>query len=353
MRKKICTALIVAIMVLSLTACQGIPSLDDVADSLSLSPTSAESEGDSQTGNTDGELDEETEHLLYNTYIDINNAMLNQISDSLNHYFTYVDYESEEFRLLEGNDGYYSSLYLISEQHDVETAYEIVSGKSEKDALDQAFLNMYPSIHNLLQTLNEIGDYTYAESFRKDDYAKSQEHHTALISVLDEYYTTGEAFITELFVVAEQQRLEDLEQMKADGYVVLYSLNMMINYAQEIENELYDQGVWDDNILDMDLTAIQPLYDEFSAYVDAVLAYDEETLSAEGFNNNSPYWDMLIHDMENTSESITKVLAKVEAGEPLDPFDTMITSATGQCSLTSFTAGVSSMIDSYNRLISY
>lgn len=354
MRKKIITALIVAVTAFSMTACQGVPTRDARVNSLLPDSTTSESEEDSQEDSPGVELDEETARLLYNTYINIYNAMIDRVYDSLDRYFSYVDYDSEEFRLLDEDGDYYDCYSVSRVQREVETAYGIASSKGEKDTLDQAFLDMYPSLNTLIQTLNEISEYTDPKTFLEDGYAKSQEHHTALISVLDEYYTTGEIFMAELSVIAEQQRMEDLEQMKADGYVVFYSVNMMIDCAQKLENELYSQGVWDDNILDMDLTAIQPLYDEFSTYVDAILAYDDdkEALQAEGLNN-SGYWITLVMNMKNTRESISKVLAKVEAGEPLDQFDTMISSIAGQCSLSSFEEGVSDMIDSYNRLIAY
>ena len=126
---------------------------------------------------------------------------------------------------------------------------------------------------------------------------------------------------------------------------------MVINLGKDILDELYLEGVWDDNILDMDLTKIQPLYEEFCTYADALLAYDddEEALQAEGLSN-SAYWSIFIMNMKSTRDSISKVLAKVEAGEALSEFDLSITSIAGQCNLSSFSTGVSDMIDSYNRL---
>ena len=358
MKKKILTTLIAAVMLFSLTACQGISpnssKEEDGSDSLSLPSKTLGSEESNPTITPEVELSDDEAQELYNTYIDINNAMVGRIYDSLNRYFTYVDFESEEFKLLDESYDYYDCYSLSSPLRDVETAYELVSKKSNKDALDQAFLDMYPSINTLMQTLNEISDYTSPKTYLEDGYAKSQEQHAALMSVINEYFDTGDIFMAELSTVAQQRQMENLEQMKADGYVVLYSLNMVINYAQEIESELYYQDVWDDNILDMDLTTIQPLYDAFSTYVDTVLAYseDDDALRAEGLGNSGNL-SLFVMYMKSTRESLSKVLAKVEAGEPLSQSDTMITSLAGQCNLSSFAEGLSDMIDSYNRLISY
>lgn len=361
MKKKILATLIATVMVFSMTACQGLSTdkgkqdgASDGTDSLSMPPKTLGSEADGQAVTSERELSDDEDHELYNAYIDINNAMVGRIYDSLDRYFTYVDFDSEEFKLLDESYDYYDCHSLSSPLRDVETAYELVSKKSNKDALDQAFLDMYPSISTLLQTLNEISDYTSAKTYLEDGYAKSQEQHAALMSVINDYFDTGDIFRNELSVVAQQRQMEDLEQLKADGYVVLYSLNMVINYAREIEYELYNQDVWDDNILEMDLTTIQPLYDAFSTYVDTVLAYSEDTdaLRAEGLSNSGNL-SLFVMYMKSTRESLSKVLAKVEAGEPLSQSDIMITSIAGQCNLSSFSEGLSDMIDSYNQLISY
>ncbi|MCM1193751.1 MAG: YiiG family protein [Butyrivibrio sp.] len=357
MKKKFLAASLSTAMVLSLAACQGVSTGrsdsrdDDGSDSLSLPPKTFGSEDGAPAA---VELDEETEQELYNAYIDVNNAMVGRIFDSLDRYFTYVDFESDDFRLLDENDPYYTCYTVTSDiRSDIETAYEIAASKTEKDALDQAFLDMYPYITTLVQTLNEISDYTDLEAYREDNYAKSQEHHTALLNVLEAYYTTGDTFRYELSIVAEERQQAELEEMKAEGYVVFYSLNMVINLARDIDNELYMQGVWDENILDMDLTVIQPMYEEFSKYVDDVLAYseDEEALSAEGLRG-SAYLSLFVSHMKSTRESLEKVLAKVEKGEPLSEGDMMFTLA-GQCSISSFEAGLSDMIDMYNTIISY
>lgn len=358
MKKRFFTVMIAAVMAFSLAACEGMPSgredkesTENGSDSLIMPPKSFGSEEDRPTPVPEGVLDDETAQQLYNLYIDINNAMLGRVNDSLIEYFSYVDVESDEFKLLDETDANYNCYSLSSPLSDVEEAYQILNGKSEKDALDQAFLDMYPSITALLKTLNEINSYTTSQTYLEDNYAKSQEQHSALLNTLAEYYTTGDIFLSELDVVADARQQESLEMMKNEGYVVFYSLNMVINLGKDILDELYLEGVWDDNILDMDLTKIQPLYEEFCTYADALLAYDddEEALQAEGLSN-SAYWSIFIMNMKSTRDSISKVLAKVEAGEALSEFDLSITSIAGQCNLSSFSTGVSDMIDSYNRL---
>ena len=108
MKKRIFTVLIATVMTFSLAACQGMTSgkedkesSDSGSDSLTMPPKSFGSEDNRPTPVPEGVLDEETAQRLYNIYIDINNAMLGRINDSLIRYFTYVDVESEEFKLLD------------------------------------------------------------------------------------------------------------------------------------------------------------------------------------------------------------------------------------------------------------
>lgn len=358
MKRKILAVMAVSITALSLTACQKVSSdaktdtAYDGSDSLSMPPKALES-GDNAAPaiNPEDVLDDDTTYELYNAYIDISNDIVGRLNDSLNRYFTYVDFDTE-FRLLEEDGNFYDCYSVSGPQRNVSDAYELVSGKTNKDELDQAFLNMYPSISALIKALTDIYEYTDLKTFQEDNYAKSQEQHTALISVLEEYYNTGDEFRAILAEVAEDLHSKDLEQMKENGYEVLYSLNMVIDLAQKIQTELYAEDVWDENILDMDLTKIQPLYDEFSSYVEAVAAYakDDEALNAEGFYSAS--LTMFVMHMNDARSSISKVLEKVKAGEALSESDLMITIG-GQCNLTAFSAGVSNMISSYNSLISY
>ncbi len=364
MKKKIYVALTVIVMTAYLTACQGFPSFGDDtsetdAEDGSLSDFSNEvsdaEDADEETeGTGTGESDEELEQELYNTYIEINNYMVGRLEESLNRYFEYVDAQ-EEFMLLDPDDGYYSC-YSISEytMQDLETACELIARKSAPSALDQAFLDMYPSLKELMLTLNDIYDYTDMESYLDDDYAKAKEYHAALYSALEEYASTGDAFMNELNIVAAERQEESLARMKDEGFEVFYTMNMVMLLAEEIEQELYSQGVWDDNILDMDLETIQPLYDEFVTYVETLLEYskDKEKLAAEGLSS-SGYFDSFIRDMKDAKTSLTKVLQKVKDGEALSDSDLLITSLAGYCSLSSFDTGLTGMINDYNRLVSY
>lgn len=356
MKRKCSIVLVALIMACSLTACQGLPASGGQNASDDKGMEAISSEKTQKETDTAVELSGEEESELYNTYINVNNFMIGRLQSSLERYFKYVDIEQEEFTLLDANDSYFTCYSLSKyEIQNIEDAYEIASRRSDKTALDEAFLNMYPSISIVISTLNEIEEYTDMKSYLDDGYARAQEYHTALMEALPEYFGTGDVFVKELNILANEYETKALEQMKEDGYEAFYAVNMVIGLANDIKAELYSQGVWDENILDMDLEKIQPLYDEFVANVEAVLEYskDESKLRAEGIPVNSGYWSSFVRDMKDTKTSLTEVLQKVKDGKELSYSDTLITSLAGQCSLSSFDTGLSAMINDYNHFISY
>ncbi|MDE6219225.1 MAG: YiiG family protein, partial [Lachnospiraceae bacterium] len=343
-------------MACSVTACQGasisggrsvFEDMDVTTQDAPETPASTETETEMSSEELE-ELDQE----LYNNYIAINNFMLGRLDSSLERYFNYVDIEQMEFTLLDEDDDYFDC-YSLSEYNieDVENTYEMANSKSDKSELDEAYLKLYPSLSLVIETLNDIEVYTDMKSYLDDDYQKAQEYHTVLMNSLVEYIDTGDAFMAELDIVAKEHQEIAYAQMLEQGYEVLYTMNMVIDVANEIENELYEQDVWDENILDMDLEKIQPLYDEFVANVDALLAYDgdEEKLAAEGISKYG-WWSSFIRDLKETKVSLTEVLQKVKEGEELSSFD-IGSSFAGHCSLSSFDAGLSSLINDYNNMI--
>lgn len=356
--KKWVIAFVAISAAISLVACQGGTSADDRNSSAGISAQPSEASG-ADSGSQAAGLNDRDAQDLYNKYIEINNHMVGEINDALTLYFSYISIESENFEFVKDNITNYSCYYPHASKYlgYAEEAYEAASSKSEKDALDQAYLDFYPSLQKLITILGEMHTYTHDDAFLKDNYAKSQEQHTALMDVLEEYFVYGEAFMQELNTVASQREREELEKLKEEGYEVLYTLNMVMISAEDLYSELYRQGIGNENILDMDLTLIQPLYDEFSSYVDQVLQYDQDKeklkqeglyVSVEGMQN----WGFFITALQNTHKSITEVLEKVEAGEPLDMVTIRI-SGSGNGSVSSFEEGLSEVIECYNKLVAY
>lgn len=361
--KKIALPIILAVsMILSMSACGGSSTKTGANNSLAESESSSQSTdsnsqgtdskgiGDSESREAEIGQDVEAQQELYNEYIEVNNFMVGRLNDSLERYFHYVNFQ-EEFEPIDKDYDCYSIMDSLFTH--LEKANSQATAKGEKDALDQAFLAMYPSINQLMTTLNDIAEYTDIKSYLDDDYAKGKEYHTLLWTALNEYQVTGDAFMTELSRIAEEKNNAYLEELKNAGLDVMYCVNMVMNLAQAIETEFYTEEVTDENILDMNMEIIQPMYDEFVAEVEKLLEYskDEEKLKAEGIPYNSVSWEFFLSSMKDTKKSLTEIMQHVKDNEPLSYSDTLITTIAGNTSIGSFQTGISEMIDNYNDFI--
>lgn len=297
-------------------------------------------------------LTEEEEQDLYNLYIKVNNSMLDSVSSSLTKYFDYIEYQ-EEF--VKPENGYFC--YSVSESYfeDLDKADALVAKKEEKSEMDEAYLALSPLIRELGTVLNEVDAYTDEDSFLEDDYAKGAELHAEVWKNCEAFEIASMDFVNVLNGVASEQRAEDMEMMKEEGYVVTYALVKMISTAQEIQEAIYEQGIEDNSMmLELDTEALQPLYDQYMEEVETVLAYleDEEALRNEGYPTQSAYYVSFKEAAENSAEELKEIFRKVAEQEA--PSDFTISNAfMVDGTISGFDSKVSAMVTDYNRMISY
>lgn len=354
MKRKLVMLLASALALSSVTACGSMDVMNRLRQTPELEISESETEETEETEETQsteydaGKTDKEmADQELYNAYIDVNNKILvGRLYDSLDRYFNYVAFQ-EEFSPNEDYYDCYSVDYLMD---DLDQTYSLASAKTETDEIDDAFLAMYPSLKELMTVLDEIYDYTDLESYVDDDYARGKEYHARLWNAYNEYEPLSAVFMEKLGEADRIKNEEILSQLKEEGYECLYAVNCVINSARELQEELYEQGVSDENILEMDMEKVQPIYDEFVTNVEAVLQYskDEEKLEEEGIPVNSAHWSMFLSSMRDSKKSLTQVIQHVKDQEPLSQSDLLITEIAGNSSLASFYTGVSEMIDYYN-----
>lgn len=353
-KKNIISIVTLALLICTLTACQDMSHvIPNGTTSSSITESKDSPAEEPETPDAAVEFSEAEELELYNLYVDIYNFMNGRMYDSIDRYFKYVAFE-EEFSLLED----YYTCYSLSDTQvkKVEDAYTLASSKSNKNALDEAFLAMYPSLSTILDTLDSIYDYTDLKSYLDDDYAKAKEYHAVLWAALAEYVTTSMIFEEELMIEDQVRTEASLQIMKEEGYVVFYNINMMFICAGNIQTEFYNQGISDENLIEMDLEAIQPLYDEFVGYVEEILSYedDSEQLRFEGIPENSAYWHTFLMSLKNTKVSLTGIIQRVKDQKPVSSFDlNTIHAFAGDDTIASFQTGVSEMISDYNVFINY
>ncbi|MCB7320407.1 DUF3829 domain-containing protein [Lacrimispora sp. 210928-DFI.3.58] len=297
-------------------------------------------------------LEEEAADLeLYNLYIDINNIMVDRFSDVIASYFKYVDFQ-EEFVPLDEDYWCLSSVSTFYTKMD--DAKELAEQKKEKDELDEIFLSLYPAMYELATTLDEVEEYTDMKSYLDDDYAKGKELHAVIWKDYAEYETLGNAFLDKLSAVAAERREASMEQLKADGYEATYAINKMIDTAQEIQTAIYEQGIDDTCILELDIEALQELYDQYVEEVQICLDYlaDEDGMYEEGYPINSGYFSLFDDAIKESKTTLTELFQRVREQKPVDEF--MLRSSFAEDgTIQKFNETISEIIDDYNKMLSY
>lgn len=334
---------------------------DESGESDTSEKEATEKESDGDGGNADNEneetalSDEEAlEYELYNLYIDINNEMVGWLDEVISSYFEAVVYQ-QEFELYEEDTDYYWCLSNASSFYDnMESAKALVEGKSGKDALDKAYIKLYPVMKELAQTLDQVAEYTDLKSYVDDDFAKGKEYHATIWEKYELYVALAETFIDELTTVANARSLEELEMLKEQGYEATYALIKMITTAQEIQAAIYEQGIDDSQVLELDIESLQPLYDQYVEEVQIILDFmkDENIMYEEGFPVKSASYSLLESDIQDSKVALTDLFERVRNQEALDEFE-LNSGIAADGTIAQFNESLSNMIDNYNNTLNY
>lgn len=302
----------------------------------------------STKGYTAGEWDNEEEIQLYNAYVNHGNFINGKLQSDLDSYFKHVELQ-QEFSL--SGKHYSNNQIALSEIKNFEDTYRLLNKKSQKDPLDDAFLELYPSVMDMAEQLENIHAYTSMMFYIDDDYADGKVYHQLLWEALGTYTESKEIFISRLNEKDKIKKDESFEELKNGDNEIVYEITAVIYSAQALQQAFIDQGIHDGNILDMDMSVVQPLYDEFAEHTAAVNRLADE-LEIDKSILDSTFWLRYSMALRGTNSSIIQVLDKVNAGTPLSQTDMMLAKTSGHCSLSSFEIGIADMITAYNSHVS-
>lgn len=277
MMKKILTAMLALFLLLALTACSGssdgdisgeksTPSSENIT---ALSDTGQRESGDDPDESEDvPEIDPETMELIkYNLYVEMNNYMV-ELLDDLDSYYSVVEYQ-DEFVLIPDSGLEYKYEISLYDSSIVDDAVAVAAMEPAFAGLDELMLEIAPSMKALMDTFSEIHDsYDFAES----QYAKAKEYHSIVHSCADSFTEMAYLYREGVEVMADEQLSKEEQRMLNEGLLITYNASHVITVAQQILDECYTQDVYDDNITELDLTSIRPLYDELAA---TAAAYEE------------------------------------------------------------------------------
>lgn len=258
-------------------------------------------------------LDEETMDILkYNIYVELNNTVV-EILDDIDNYFLVVD-TAEEFRFRD--DAEYSYGYRIKgfNMDSVEDAELVCNMAPAFETLDGLVEAMLPSMREIMETFDAIDDSEY--TYEENQYQQPKENHTRLMACLDEFTAYAYEFLDQVDIIADERNAVYEAKMLEEGRLIIYNFSHMLTLSSQILDEIYDQGIDDYNLTDLDLTPVYPLFEEMQA---TAAAYDEAVsdnnqLMLESLSSRQVYagnWNSLLQAFE-------WMIKQVESGVPYE-----------------------------------
>lgn len=287
-RTKKLLALLLALLLLASTGCTSSGTTDQKKDDdKGISSTPPTPEPTPTPEEPEESLDPEVvEAAKYNIYVQMNNKIVD-VLDTLYSYYEVVEY-ADEFALIA--DSPYTYKYDISPYNTdlLDDAAYVATLEPALEPLDELTLKIIDPMRTLMDTFSAIyRDYDYAA----DQYAKPKEYHkaiqanAAIFEILADLYMDAIQEISSERVQAGEQRMLD------EGRALAYGFSHSITVVKKLVNACYDQGVDDYNLLELDLEAIRPLYQELLDTIEAykAAAEDKNQLMEESMTADGAY----------------------------------------------------------------
>ena len=254
---------------------------------------------------------EQMQLIKYNYYVELNNDIVT-VLDNIDYYYTVVE-DAEEFALVKDSGKPYG--YRISGLNTdiLDDCMELSQMEPAFEDLDPMIGEMENSLRTLMETFSQLGR---SNDYADNQYQKAKEYHALIRPAAQEFEDLGYAYLDAVEVMTTKQVEEDEAQMKEEGRLIAYNASRGISIVRQIINICYDQGVTDENLTELDLTEIKPLYEELLAVVadlDAATA-DSDQMIKESLSNSRPF-DGLYGKL---AQSVEWLIQQVESGRPLE-----------------------------------
>lgn len=284
---------------------EGKKNLDEIleADSGTTAATTVPAE-------TEPEIDPETmDHIKFNIYVMLNNEIV-EVLDDLDEYYLVVA-DEEEFALLP--DSQYTYKYGISPYNlDVlEDASVVVDMEPVYDGLDDLTRQILEPMEALMTTLDSIYS---CYDFADNQYAKAKEFHKEIQANVGKFAELAYPYMEQIAQMGRERRAAEEQLMKDNGELIVYSVSHMITLVRNLLDECVAQNVYDENLSELDLTAIRPIYEQMLA---TAQMYDEAVADKDQLMKESlsiPPMDGL---MEGMCSAVEWMIDQAQSGEPL------------------------------------
>lgn len=256
-----------------------------------------------------GLTQEEMDLIKYNLYVEMNNEIV-ELLESLYNYYEVVEY-ADEFAFVP--DTPYSYQYGISsfDSDLVDDALLAAEMEPAYETLDELTVRIAEPMRALMDTFRDI---SRCYDFADDQYAKPREFHKVIQANAADFEETAYLYMDALSEVAAERTMAEEQRMLSEGRVINYYSSHVITVTRALLEECYAQGVYDDNIQELDLTPIRPLYEELTAAAEAydTAVQDKNQLMAESLSASPMY------SMEKLVQAVDWMIRQVESGAPIE-----------------------------------
>ena len=254
---------------------------------------------------------EEMDTVKYNIYVEMNNEIV-EVLENIYGYYEVVEY-ADEFAFVP--DTSYSYKYDISpfDSSLVDDALLVAGMEPAFETLDELTTQIAEPMRALMDTFDEIYS---CYDFADNQYAKAKEFHAVIQANVDAFEALAYTYMDAVDVVAVERTAAEEQKMLEEGRIIIYNASHAITVTRQLLNECYNQGVYDDNIQELDLTSIYPLHEELVATVDAYKAAveDKNQLMAESLSSSPMY------SLDSLVQAVDWMVQQVESGSPIpDP----------------------------------
>ena len=280
------------------------------ADSAGQEETDAPA--DTETAETDETYDLETMEIIkYNIYIEMNNYMVEML-EILDDYYSVVEY-ADEFALIP--DSEYTYKYGVHSLNSsiVEDALSVASMEPSNEKLDELTKKIADPMRALMDTFSDID---HSSDYADNQYEKAKEFHASIQANVDTFTELSYEYMQEVSIMGAEQSAADEQRMLDEGMLIIYNCSHMITVTQALLDECYAQEVYDDNITELDLTNIKPLYDELAETVEAykTAVSDKNQLMKESLSDSAPFSGL----PDSLLQSVEWMIKQVESQKPIE-----------------------------------
>lgn len=291
-------------------------------------------------GTGEGEAaQEKEEQSLYGIYIQIGNQMVGHLQDVIGSYYRRVDFQEaytlldEEKACLPVGDGFYELMGAAMEQtgqmpEGMEGAGQEETGGSVETAgqarradlpgsagLDEAYRKLYPVMWELAEALDQAETYIREKAYQKDDHEEGKRIHQVIWKATREYEILSVLFLEELDKAADAWEKEELRLLQEKGLEASYAIYAMIGRARELREAIDAQGIDDRRIAELDIQALQPVYEQYVEETTICLGYLEDgtALKKEGYPAGTASMDAFKDQVIRLSATLEELFRQDEA----------------------------------------